>query len=369
MKPFLPKTCESVLDIGCGLAAVDVLLSKHYGNPMITLVDQDKVDANIHYGFRDLGSFYNSFALAGQIMKENGVTNYSFIPANTGADVRIGVKQDLIISLLSCGYHYPVDFYLDRMVELLSPRGRIIIDIRENTDGVKKFKRYFSEVETISNYNKSFRICARAEARVSTTTPARKKVVVADPKVKRDVTYPCPMRWEAVLRRIPEGVALRGAEIGVLHGDTAFRILRDRPMVTHTMIDPWVVQPRDGSFAKSGDNCSKKPQGFHDTAFEYTKKRVAFAGKRAQIVRGFSLDVSKTVPDGSLDYCFIDGDHSYDGCMADIKAWRSKVRPGGWIGGHDYGNKRLPGVKQAVDESFQTGQIETDVEDTWFVRT
>lgn len=37
----------------------------------------------------------------------------------------------------------------------------------------------------------------------------------------------------------------------------------------------------------------------------------------------------------SVDLLFIDGDHSYDGAMADFEAYRPLVRPGGWVAFHD----------------------------------
>lgn len=50
------------------------------------------------------------------------------------------------------------------------------------------------------------------------------------------------------------------------------------------------------------------------------------------------------------DMIFLDASHAYEDVAADIEAWRSKVRPGGILCGHDYGT--WPGVKQAVDERF-----------------
>lgn len=52
---------------------------------------------------------------------------------------------------------------------------------------------------------------------------------------------------------------------------------------------------------------------------------------------------------GGLDFVFVDGDHSYEGCLADIRAWLPLVRDGGVIAGHDYD---WPGVRRAVDEVF-----------------
>ena len=75
-----------------------------------------------------------------------------------------------------------------------------------------------------------------------------------------------------------------------------------------------------------------------------------------------SVEAAKRVEDGSLDFVFIDGDHSYDGCKRDIAAWTPKVKLGGWIGGHDYSERW--GVKRAVDETTQ--EVERDADATWF---
>lgn len=66
-------------------------------------------------------------------------------------------------------------------------------------------------------------------------------------------------------------------------------------------------------------------------------------------VRMPSLDAVSQFEDGSLDLVFVDGDHTYEGCLADIKAWLPKVRPGGAIAGHDLD---WPGVAKAVEEVF-----------------
>uniref|UniRef100_A0A6H1ZF48 Putative methyltransferase n=1 Tax=viral metagenome TaxID=1070528 RepID=A0A6H1ZF48_9ZZZZ len=63
-----------------------------------------------------------------------------------------------------------------------------------------------------------------------------------------------------------------------------------------------------------------------------------------------SSEAPKYVPDGSLDWVYIDADHSYASCLADLCAWWSKVKPGGHVMGHDYHEKREPGVPKAVAE-------------------
>ena len=83
------------------------------------------------------------------------------------------------------------------------------------------------------------------------------------------------------------------------------------------------------------------------------------------------MDAAKDILDG-LDFVFIDADHSYDGCHADIEAWASKVRPGGLLCGHDYDNVDFPqwGVKRAVDEFVAANGLELELGDnfTWFVK-
>ena len=50
-----------------------------------------------------------------------------------------------------------------------------------------------------------------------------------------------------------------------------------------------------------------------------------------------------------LDLLFIDGDHSYEGCSGDLKAWLSFLKPGGWIAFHDSSEV---GVAAAIEEFF-----------------
>jgi hypothetical protein len=51
-----------------------------------------------------------------------------------------------------------------------------------------------------------------------------------------------------------------------------------------------------------------------------------------------------------IDYLFIDGDHSYDGCAGDINAWLPHVKKGGVVAFHDYESPNWPDVKVAVLE-------------------
>lgn len=54
---------------------------------------------------------------------------------------------------------------------------------------------------------------------------------------------------------------------------------------------------------------------------------------------------------------FVDGDHRLEGVRADWLAWKSNVPPGGIVAWHDY-CLRSAGVKQAVDEAIERGELE-----------
>lgn len=51
--------------------------------------------------------------------------------------------------------------------------------------------------------------------------------------------------------------------------------------------------------------------------------------------------------DGSVDFAFVDANHTEPHVEADIKAWLPKIKVGGMLSGHDYGEPC--GVKAAVD--------------------
>jgi predicted O-methyltransferase YrrM len=84
--------------------------------------------------------------------------------------------------------------------------------------------------------------------------------------------------------------------------------------------------------------------------------------KDFELIKEFSEDAARGFPDGSLDFVYIDGDHSYDMVMLDIILWGRKVRKGGIISGHDYYYEkdtkgRRAKVTQAINDYTKTHNI------------
>lgn len=80
-------------------------------------------------------------------------------------------------------------------------------------------------------------------------------------------------------------------------------------------------------------------------------------------VKFFNMDsekASKLIKEKSVDLVFIDGDHSYEWVLKDIKNYLPKIKSGGIISGHDYDFPDWIGVKKAVDSCF--ADIEKELE-------
>lgn len=145
-----------------------------------------------------------------------------------------------------------------------------------------------------------------------------------------------------------------GAEIGVFAGDLSGRLL-ERKDLTLYLVDSWSAQHSE-AYKASGDFHAGLTQDKQERFYDMTRHTVKFAGERAKIIRDDSQRAAQTIADASLDFVFIDADHSYEGCKGDIEAWLPKIRKGGFISGHDYENPEFPawGVKKAVEEKFGT---------------
>jgi len=161
IKQFLPTKIESILDIGCGIAGIDILISNHYNNNIkIFLLDKTEVEKNIHYNFIPIGSFYNSLEKAKKFLIMNRIDKNNIYLQQATKDnlIMFDEKFDLVISLLSWGFHYPIKTYLQQVKEKMNARGILIMDIRKNTEGEEEIKKMFGNIRIISTSEKIIKI-------------------------------------------------------------------------------------------------------------------------------------------------------------------------------------------------------------------
>jgi hypothetical protein len=149
-------------------------------------------------------------------------------------------------------------------------------------------------------------------------------------------------RWDVLSKIIKENHLEIGAEIGVKAGQNIAHIISLCPTFYIIAVDCW-----DPTFKYQTWTCSQQ------VVFEKQFSRLFnLYPDNIEKRKGYSKDIAPQIADASLDLVFIDASHDYDSVKNDIDLWLPKVRTGGFIGGHDYGHKKFPGVKKAVDEKF-----------------
>jgi hypothetical protein len=169
-------------------------------------------------------------------------------------------------------------------------------------------------------------------------------------------TLAMPVRWKRfdVLRELTLHHGwTRGAELGLWHGRTIVHLLAHCGELTMIGVDLWQPQP---------DNPG--PEGYegwdHQQHEQIARRSLRPYGSRATIIKDWTAKAAEQVPDGSLDFVFVDADHSEAGCRRDIEAWLPKIKLSGWMIGHDI---TWPGVRTAVDDLLPGYEIGPDV--TW----
>ena len=151
---FIPRDARSVLDIGCGLAGIDVHIYEYLrGNdPNFYLLDRTQVEDRVWYMFEASGAFYNSLELAKTNLLRNGVPEDHVHCIEAPDDGNLdGVTRpiDLVISTISWGFHYPISFYLGSAARIMSNGGLLLVDIRKGTDGLAKLERQFPRLTEV----------------------------------------------------------------------------------------------------------------------------------------------------------------------------------------------------------------------------
>lgn len=171
-------------------------------------------------------------------------------------------------------------------------------------------------------------------------------------------------RSAEIIKRIDTNRPVIGAEIGVRYGKNAEQILTAAPNLTLYCIDRWAKPPAGDTYYKSEDGIAQRPAGHLKKCYAQAVDRLSKFKNRVVIMQKSSLAAVDLFADKFFDFVFIDADHSYDGVKKDIINWLPKIKPGGWIGGHDYHHPKITGVTLVVDEVFD--DFETGTDYTWF---
>ena len=133
--------------------------------------------------------------------------------------------------------------------------------------------------------------------------------------------------WERILRATNVKTML---EVGIWKGEYAQQILTQCEFIQrYYMIDPWANLP------DWNKPFNVSPEVFEEV-YEEAMTKTEFAAAKRVVLRGRTKEVIATIPDNSLDFAYIDGDHTLRGITVDLIKILPKVNEGGLIGGDDF---------------------------------
>lgn len=138
--------------------------------------------------------------------------------------------------------------------------------------------------------------------------------------------------YASIVKQLPEGSRL--VEVGTYHG-CSFSYLVIEAINSGKKFD--IV----------GIDACPWP-GVEETFY---KNMEPLNGHYRTLFGGDSFDRAKDFEDESIDFIFIDANHTYEYVSKDIACFLPKMKPGGIMAGHDF-NGAHPGVVQAVIEAF-----------------
>jgi hypothetical protein len=127
------------------------------------------------------------------------------------------------------------------------------------------------------------------------------------------------------------GDNLIGVEAGVAGAASSFEIVDTNKFNKYYMIDPF-----SSGFENWEQQADEIISLFPDTMVK---------------LRMTDSEALNKFDDESIDFFYYDHDHSKNGCLNALKRWIPKVKPNGYIGGHDF-SLSYKGTIEAVNELF-----------------
>ena len=160
-------------------------------------------------------------------------------------------------------------------------------------------------------------------------------------------------RWHSITAYIKYFNFNIGAELGVSTGLNFDSLMQLNKNLKLYGID---------CFESEGNELEQYDKGIYQgrtqtDAIENAKRIEAKYPNRARMIFKRTDKACEIIPDGHLDFIFIDADHTYEGVIRDIEMWEPKVQKNGLIMGHDL---NWGSVAKAVGEKFSNFWIAAD---------
>ncbi len=161
--------------------------------------------------------------------------------------------------------------------------------------------------------------------------------------------------YDMVVDHFPSGSKF--VELGCCYGQStiylAQQIQREEKDITIHAVDIWETVPLE--------------------TFEKNIKE-AKVDKIVKPLQRDSRKAAKEFRDGTIDFVFVDADHTYPFVHADIKNWLPKLKDTGWMAGHDmFEHAVIRAVRDHFGKGYESFYLEGDGEiqrnaKSWLVR-
>ena len=152
---------------------------------------------------------------------------------------------------------------------------------------------------------------------------------------------------------------LIGVEVGVCNGVTSELYAQEIPNIKKlyavdnypSFVDWDGTRVTEERQAETMHRCEERLSKYSNIEFVYKS----------------SVEFGESLENDSIDFVFIDGDHSYEATLKDIQTYWPKVKKGGVFAGHDI---NLTTVTKAVEEFFREKpdtKIITVENNAWYI--
>ena len=165
--------------------------------------------------------------------------------------------------------------------------------------------------------------------------------------------------------------ATRGAEIGVWKGETSAAVLKEFPNLHLLCVDVWKEWKPGSVYYDKHRDMGRYTQAEWDVIHTEAINNLKASGGKFSIRYQLSDRWIGDIPNGSLDFVFLDANHMYQEIKADIQNWAPKVKSGGLVMGHDingiWDRKGIWGITKATHEIFGSEKVMTRRGHVWAV--
>ena len=117
-----------IIDIGSGIAVIDLLLASYLPKSQFYLVDREGFNFQKGVYYDQNYPEYNSWEPVKDAISATGIDPSRFIMQ--GPNAEFPQQVDCITSYLSWGWHYPKETYWEKVMSSLKVGGKLIMDIR-----------------------------------------------------------------------------------------------------------------------------------------------------------------------------------------------------------------------------------------------